>query len=409
MWWQFAFMIIATGAKKTHDIHDDMESLLYVVFYCALLRLPQCSFSSGTLRTTLEGFFDQCQVSETSGTYRGGDGKAMNMQCRTFTDAVTWRCPALGFWLETMFDFLCPTRETPIERRDKWTPHDVNAYWNTFLFSNSLPESDAVNNILNSDKKFESNGPAKAFNIPNQPTMAAGSKRTFPEPFSNESTPAGGSRPRKRARHGEHTHCLTVPGSLASHHHPSTIASSVSYASSPPASLTPCLTDEDTPGPRIWLPATLSQPGHAYLGGHNIMAFGNTESKDPSVATSSQGPLRVARDMGEEVAPLPGSSALAKPQQETQLSTKKSTDRAVGTKRLRVYKHSLSPFNLCKKAYSEANPSANVEGFNAYWDALGDKGREVYEQQSANQKVPRKKEKVIARRKLSRPGPKSGA
>ncbi|KAI0775523.1 hypothetical protein BD413DRAFT_470932, partial [Trametes elegans] len=205
LWWQFASVDIirASLTKTTHNIGHDMESLLYVVFYCGLLRLPHHITGGGTLLTTLTGFFDQYHALRRNKTQQGGAGKSSNMLFRTFSEMVIWESEKMSQWINTMFDFHTPTRFTPEDRRNKWNPDDLNKYWSTFLSSNVLPRSDRVDNLLDEAKVFQGSSSRTVLGKPHQPTMAAGSKRTRTVGHSDSESYGDGARPpRKRTRIG---------------------------------------------------------------------------------------------------------------------------------------------------------------------------------------------------------------
>ena len=115
-----------TGHER-QTIEDDMESLLYVVLYCALLWLPH-NLPDDEVSETYTRFFEFSTIH--SGASVGGDAKAANAYNRRYTRDIVFDCTAVKTWLDTVMDFCSP--RDPSEK-GKWTPSLVDTFWSNFL------------------------------------------------------------------------------------------------------------------------------------------------------------------------------------------------------------------------------------------------------------------------------------
>ena len=109
-----------------------MESLLYVVLYCALLWLPH-NLPDDEVSETYTRFFEFSTIH--SGADVGGDAKAANAYNRRYTRNIVFDCTAVKTWLDTVMDFCSP--RDPSEK-GKWTPSHVDAFWSNFLDTETL-------------------------------------------------------------------------------------------------------------------------------------------------------------------------------------------------------------------------------------------------------------------------------
>ncbi|CDO74700.1 hypothetical protein BN946_scf184847.g8 [Trametes cinnabarina] len=92
-------------AKGRHTFNDDMEALIYVIFYCASLYLPH-GLDMVQLTDRHRDFFDNCE--RVSGVLRGGPGKLANVLGRDWTGTVGFQSAACVEWLATVSDFRYP-------------------------------------------------------------------------------------------------------------------------------------------------------------------------------------------------------------------------------------------------------------------------------------------------------------
>ena len=115
-----------TGHER-QTIEDDMESLLDVVLYCALLWLPH-NLPDDEVSETYTRFFEFSTIH--SGAAVGGDAKAANAYNRRYTRDIVFDCTAVKTWLDTVMDFCSP--RDPSEK-GKWMPSHVDTFWSNFL------------------------------------------------------------------------------------------------------------------------------------------------------------------------------------------------------------------------------------------------------------------------------------
>ena len=118
-----------------HTFADDMEALLYVVMYCALLYLPHRVLVS-TLTETVYKLFDEVQD---DGTHlSGGGGKVINQHTRMFTGRMVFASPAIREWLDTVMGYHGPLPQDYARYSGKWTPEHLDAFWSDFLKTRTL-------------------------------------------------------------------------------------------------------------------------------------------------------------------------------------------------------------------------------------------------------------------------------
>ncbi|KAI0350368.1 hypothetical protein OH77DRAFT_1573299 [Trametes cingulata] len=182
--WQFASArILSTPCVTDHLIEDDMESFLYVVLYCGLLRLPH-NLTSMALLKTLRTVFDYQDDYVGVGKKRGGDGKLQNMANRRHTAPIKWHTPGMEEWIRTAWDHLHPTSTTP-DGVGKWTHDDLQLFWRTFLHQKRdiLPHFDRINNVAvaTASRLFQRHLPASAAERTHHATVSADKKRSAPD------------------------------------------------------------------------------------------------------------------------------------------------------------------------------------------------------------------------------------
>ncbi|KAI8978318.1 hypothetical protein BD414DRAFT_445578, partial [Trametes punicea] len=122
-----------------HTFKDDMEALIYVVFYCALFYLPH-DFLPEDLTTVNKWFFND--IEELGGSTCGGRGKIMNASSRRYTDQIRFGSAAFQEWLNTVLDYFRPVTLPSSEPSAMWEPELVDAYWSRFLETHTLESSD---------------------------------------------------------------------------------------------------------------------------------------------------------------------------------------------------------------------------------------------------------------------------
>ncbi|KAH9889372.1 hypothetical protein C8Q73DRAFT_707317 [Cubamyces lactineus] len=189
--WQFVSVDLlgAVYPKPAHDIVHDMESMLYVVLYCSLTRLPHTEPSDA------EGFRDLVHyLFDVGSVYRGenvgGDGKRTNMRNRQFTKLIIWESPELKQWIDTVCNMHSPLKGDPLTKDDSWTCERLDQFWASFLQENSgrLPKNDFVDNIRRHGGGLAGHVPRSLNSLPRHPTFTPrSSKRVRFEPPSSSS------------------------------------------------------------------------------------------------------------------------------------------------------------------------------------------------------------------------------
>ncbi len=145
----------AEGQNGRTTFQDEMESLLYVVLYCALL-WQQHGSSRRHLTNIITEMFDR--FSEFDDNIRdGGDGKLANARGRVFTRSVRFKNHDLSEWLNTVMDFHSPPPRLKAEYKDKWSdPEQLDAYWLNFLQTHKLESNNRADNKLDQYDMYDS-------------------------------------------------------------------------------------------------------------------------------------------------------------------------------------------------------------------------------------------------------------
>ena len=124
------------GSERRLTLQDDMESLLYVVLYCALVWQPH-SLPRDTLTQVIHRMFDE-YVDIPPGPPFGGQAKLGNAQRRAYTGRVQFESHGLHEWLNTMMNYLSPLQHHGEEFRNKWSdPAFIQTFWADFLAAHS--------------------------------------------------------------------------------------------------------------------------------------------------------------------------------------------------------------------------------------------------------------------------------
>ncbi|RDX40163.1 hypothetical protein OH76DRAFT_1511962 [Lentinus brumalis] len=132
-------MLAARAVTIKHTLQDDLESLLYVVLYCAFLYLPH-NLSKQDLFRTVRLFFEDARF--INGRIAGGQGKLDNASSRTYTKPVKFNAP-LKEWLDAFMDYCNPPNGMPMSGEDPWTELQLlNKFWADFLQTHTLEQND---------------------------------------------------------------------------------------------------------------------------------------------------------------------------------------------------------------------------------------------------------------------------
>ncbi|KAI0324170.1 hypothetical protein GY45DRAFT_1314253 [Cubamyces sp. BRFM 1775] len=189
--WQFVAVDLlgAVYPKPAHDIVHDMESMLYVVLYCGLTRLPTKEPSDAeAFRDLVHFLFDVGSVYR--GENVGGDGKRTNIRNRQFTKLIIWERPEMNHWIDTVCDMLSPPAGAPITQGESWTSDRLDQFWASFLRENSgrMLKNDFVDNIRKHGGGLAGHVPKSLTSLPRHPTLTHRSaKRVRFEPPSSSS------------------------------------------------------------------------------------------------------------------------------------------------------------------------------------------------------------------------------
>ena len=177
-----------------HTFADDMESLLYVVLYCALLWQPH-NLSRQELTKFVVEFFEESQRVDDVDT--GGSGKSANALSRTYTGSLQLGSKALQEWLITVVNFCWPPQDQE-EYQDKWNADHLDTYWATFLQTHTLERDNRVVHTMDTPIFRPSSTPFTAYS-PWSPSSFAAQISTPPSARSKRPSP-GFSAENSRAK-----------------------------------------------------------------------------------------------------------------------------------------------------------------------------------------------------------------
>lgn len=156
--WQYVSIRMlreANGQTGKATFQDEMESLLYVVLYCALI-WQRHKVSMKQLTSTITELFDSFTEFE-AGIKDGGDGKIVNAEHRVYTRSARFENQDLSEWLNTVMDFHSPRPHQQVEYKDKWSdPEQLDAYWSNFLQTHTLDRDNRADNKLDHYDLYDS-------------------------------------------------------------------------------------------------------------------------------------------------------------------------------------------------------------------------------------------------------------
>ncbi|KAI9067444.1 hypothetical protein FKP32DRAFT_1673002 [Trametes sanguinea] len=127
-------------ANGHHTFKDDMEALLYVIFYCAVFCTPHNMTKEELIFLHKVFFYDY----ENAVGVGGGKGKIVNARIRRFTGSFDFDSDTFQEWLNTMLDYLRPSVYDKHKPKNMWEPDKVDEYWAHFLGTHSLEKDDRV-------------------------------------------------------------------------------------------------------------------------------------------------------------------------------------------------------------------------------------------------------------------------
>ncbi|KAI0366926.1 hypothetical protein BV20DRAFT_1038051 [Pilatotrama ljubarskyi] len=137
-------MLHWTQVDSRHTFLDDMESLLHVVTYCALLYLPH-ALSSTALTALIRDYFEW-SIPWEDGIIHGGQSKLNNIHTHVLIKQARFGDALLVEWLEALLYFQCPPRHIVRDFKygDSWTPEHLDNYWSAFLRTHTLEPNNRV-------------------------------------------------------------------------------------------------------------------------------------------------------------------------------------------------------------------------------------------------------------------------
>ncbi|TFK87463.1 hypothetical protein K466DRAFT_662999 [Polyporus arcularius HHB13444] len=142
--WPFMSINMLSPDPKTATIQDDLESLLYVILYCALLWLPH-KLPKKDLYVVIRNIFDFSVT--LNGVKCGGDYKLSNAMVRLYTGPIVWQSGVVKRWLNSFMSYHSPL-PGEVDSKSRWTDLDyLDTFWSNFLQTESLETDDRVDNV----------------------------------------------------------------------------------------------------------------------------------------------------------------------------------------------------------------------------------------------------------------------
>ncbi|KAL1950094.1 hypothetical protein VTO73DRAFT_5216 [Trametes versicolor] len=188
-------MLDRVHANSKHTFLDDMEALVHLVLYCALLYLHH-SFDKKALLQTLHEYFE-LSCGAPPGTAHGGDLKYTTAHDRDLIRAAQFGSASLSEWLTTMLETQCPPEWNTegYSYGERWTPECIDAFWSEFLNTHTLEHDNRDVHDVTREHRYDfdelSVTPSTA---PPTPGIAPKRKR----PAAERNRPAGEPDPKRR-------------------------------------------------------------------------------------------------------------------------------------------------------------------------------------------------------------------
>ncbi|KAH9849514.1 hypothetical protein C2E23DRAFT_839569 [Lenzites betulinus] len=143
--WYFmsARMLDLDGAKEKQNFLDDMESLVHVIAYAALLYLPHLLLEKEELLEIIRRYFELV-YDQSYNAAHGGDFKVANSYTQVMFKTAGFTSEALMEWLMSMAKLQRPRLGGSTEFGEQWTPEHVDAFWSDFLKTRSLERDNRI-------------------------------------------------------------------------------------------------------------------------------------------------------------------------------------------------------------------------------------------------------------------------
>ncbi|PIL22327.1 hypothetical protein GSI_15015 [Ganoderma sinense ZZ0214-1] len=136
--WQFLSAAIAKHyvrkdgtTRQRHTIGDDIESMIYVVLYCALIWLPLKDPVPQDVQNVLH-MFDYWTPWK-DGAIRGGQLKSTNLEDQSYTSSLEWTVPTIQRWLTEALNQLVARRAKRSMSKRRTIAKGFHAWWGKFL------------------------------------------------------------------------------------------------------------------------------------------------------------------------------------------------------------------------------------------------------------------------------------
>ncbi|KAI0831732.1 hypothetical protein BC628DRAFT_1407361 [Trametes gibbosa] len=150
--WYFmsARMLDIGQADSQQTFFDDMESLVHVITYCALLYLSH-GLTKKDLLSTIQEYFEYA-IKFSPEPAHGGAAKGLNAFSRVLIKEAEFGSNSLAEWLATMLQFQRPGLEVDrFEYGKLWTPEHVDKFWSEFLETRVLERDDRIVHDITKD------------------------------------------------------------------------------------------------------------------------------------------------------------------------------------------------------------------------------------------------------------------
>ncbi|KAI0350366.1 hypothetical protein OH77DRAFT_1431105 [Trametes cingulata] len=156
--WEFLSMRMLEPEQKDgkHTFQDDMEAMLYVVLYCALLYLAHDAPMPDLTTIIRRVFRDRTEYDD---VICGGEGKLANAILRKYTGRVKFGSAALQEWLDTVMNFHSPPAALKDKYKGMWDPDRLDSFWSAFLEKSKLERDDRVVHTLSMSGCYDLNTP----------------------------------------------------------------------------------------------------------------------------------------------------------------------------------------------------------------------------------------------------------
>ncbi|KAL1950100.1 hypothetical protein VTO73DRAFT_5222 [Trametes versicolor] len=148
-------MLDRVHANSNHTFLDDMESLVHLVLYCALLYLPH-AFDKEALLQTFHKYFEHSSGVPPGPTH-GGDLKYTTAHDRDLIRAAQFGSASLSEWLTTMLEIQCPPgwNTEGYNYGERWTPEYIDAFWSEFLRTHILQRDNRAVHDVTREQRYD--------------------------------------------------------------------------------------------------------------------------------------------------------------------------------------------------------------------------------------------------------------